>query len=346
MSSIKVNPPGGSYEIKIEEGILSRAGQEIKKISGAGKLFVVTDENVYALYGETLRKTLAGAGFAVNFHVLKPGERSKSMRSLERLLSAMAKADVTRTDAVVALGGGVAGDIAGFASAVYMRGIACIQIPTTLLAQIDSSVGGKTGVDLPEGKNLAGAFHQPKAVLIDPSVLKTLGGREFRDGMAEMVKYACIADKSMFDALMEGDLQMEKLITDCCDIKRRIVEEDERDTGLRMVLNFGHTLGHALEASAKYGRTHGRSVAAGMAHITNSSERLGLTEKGTAAQLIRLLKKYSLPFKIPGGREQAIMEAIRKDKKQLSGKLNLVLLKQIGSCYIYPVGIQEMEKFL
>jgi 3-dehydroquinate synthase len=346
MSSLKVSLPGGSYEIAIEEGILDRAGQEIKKKSNAKKIFIITDENVYALYGETLRMSLKEAGFGIGIHVLKPGERSKSMKNLERILGAMARAGITRTDAVAALGGGVVGDIAGFASAVYMRGIPCFQIPTTLLAQIDSSVGGKTGVDLPEGKNLAGAFHQPKAVLIDPVVLKSLGKREFRDGMAEMVKYACIADREMFDTLFSDSLDMEKLISACCEIKKKVVEEDEFDTGLRMILNFGHTLGHAVEASAGYRRTHGQAVAAGMAHITRKSEEMGLTENGTAGKLAKLLKKYGLPVALPKGREQAVKEAVSKDKKQLSGKLNLVLLKEIGSCYIYPVGMDEIEKFL
>lgn len=332
--------------MRIEPGILKRAGQELKAVLKAKKLFIITDENVQALYGGVLRASLEEAGFDTAVYVQKPGEREKSMRNLERILRAMAREGVTRSDAVLALGGGVIGDISGFAAAVYMRGIPWAGVPTTLLAEIDSSVGGKTAVDLPEGKNLAGAFYQPKAVLIDPDVLKTLQRKQMKEGMAEMIKYACIADKDMFAELLSGAQDMQRHIYNCCDIKRRVVEEDERDTGLRMILNFGHTLGHALEAAAGYRYTHGQAVAAGMAHITERSEQMGLTEKGTSGKLRAILKKYGLPDRLPDGMENRISDVMMRDKKLLSGKLNLVLLKEIGSCYIYPVDPNGLRYFV
>lgn len=346
MREMLIQTQSGSYPVVIEENLLRSAGLCLKKIIKASKLFIITDENVHRLYAGVMEKSLQEAGFAYSFHILPAGEASKNMRQLEAILSHMALEGITRTDAALAFGGGVTGDITGFAAAVYMRGISYIQMPTTLLAQIDSSIGGKTAVNLKEGKNLAGAFYQPKAVLADPALLKTLPEKETGEGMAEMIKYACIADKDMFSELAGGIKCMERLIENCCAIKKRTVEEDEKDTGIRMILNFGHTIGHAVEACAGYAYTHGQAVAAGMAHITRKSEKLGLTERGTAEKLRKVLKLYRLPDALPEGLSAGLLEMMAHDKKLLLGKLNLVLLKRIGECFIHPVTLEELKRFL
>ncbi len=346
MSTLVVKTRGGSYPVIIKEDIIQDAGKELKAILQPKKFFIVTDENVAALYLERLKKSFADEGFDFASYILPAGEASKSMGNLERILSAMAQEGVTRSDAAIALGGGVVGDITGFAAAVYMRGVPYIQIPTTLLAQIDSSIGGKTAVNLKEGKNLAGAFYQPKAVLSDPLALKTLDKMQMGEGMAEMIKYACIADAQMFEALLQGNGELPRCIENCCAIKKRTVEEDELDTGIRMILNFGHTIGHAVEACAGYRYSHGQGVAAGMAHITAKSEALGLTQAGTAAKIREILQKYGLPHEIPAELKESIFSAMARDKKLLSRKMNLVLLKNIGACFIHPVTLQELKEFI
>lgn len=346
MSRLIVNTQSGSYPIIIKEDIIRDAGKELITILQPKKLFIVTDENVAALYLETLQQSLTDEGFEFAAYVLPAGEASKSMGNLECILSGMAQTGVTRSDAAVALGGGVVGDITGFAAAVYMRGIPYIQIPTTLLSQIDSSVGGKTAVNLKEGKNLAGAFYQPKAVLSDPLALNTLDKTQMGEGMAEMIKYACIADAHMFEELLQGCADLARCIENCCAIKKRTVEEDELDTGIRMILNFGHTIGHAIEACAGYRYSHGQAVAAGMAHITQKSEAMGLTQAGTAARIREILQKYSLPSEIPAELKEGVLDAMARDKKLLSGKMNLVLLKNIGECFIHPVTLPELKAFI
>ena len=246
MKTLTVDLPGREYDIQIDRGLLDRAGEEIKKVCPrARKLFVVTDSNVGPLYAARLEASLADAGFQVRVHPIPAGEESKNALQLSALWEAMAQFGLTRTDAVAALGGGVVGDLAGFAAATILRGVDFVQLPTTLLAQVDSSVGGKVAVDLNHGKNLAGAFWQPKLVLMDPEVLDTLHDKTFSDGMAEVVKYGCIADRGFFDFLAaRPDRQklmadIEYILYTCCDIKRGVVVEDERDTGVRMILNFG-----------------------------------------------------------------------------------------------------------
>ncbi len=346
MGSITVNTPGGVYKITIEENILKKAGKIIKKTVKPDKLFIVTDKNVEQLYGESLNETLDAEGFLHSGIALNPGEKSKNMRSLEKILSCMTKNGVSRKSAVIAFGGGVIGDIAGFASAVYMRGIPYIGVPTTLLSQIDSSIGGKTAVNLKEGKNLAGSFHQPKAVITDPLLLKTLNDANFKEGMAEMIKYACIADKDMFDSLLKGVKDMPLLIENCCAIKKRVVEEDEKEAGIRMILNFGHTLGHAIENIARYRFSHGQAVAIGMAHITLKSEETGLTKKGTADSLKEMLAKYGLPHELPESIREKLYYVMLRDKKRAGGMINLVLLSEIGRCFIHPSDIKELKGFI
>ena len=253
MKTLTVALPGREYDILIERGLLNRVGEQLRAVlPGASRLFVVTDSHVGPIYLEQLEEQIKGAGFCVSTCTVPAGESSKSPEQLAVLWEQMMAAGLTRSDAVVALGGGVVGDLAGFAAATVLRGVDFVQIPTTLLAQVDSSVGGKVAVDLRAGKNLAGAFWQPKLVLMDPDVLDTLPDAIFADGMAEVIKYGCIQDAAFFDFLARRSsrreimAEIEHVLYTCCDLKRKVVVEDERDTGARMILNFGHTLGPRL----------------------------------------------------------------------------------------------------
>jgi 3-dehydroquinate synthase len=255
----------------------------------------------------------------------------------------------------VALGGGVVGDLAGFVAAVFLRGLRCVQVPTTLLAQIDSAVGGKTAINLPEGKNLAGAFHQPSAVFVDSALLKTLPETDFSDGMAELIKYALIRDAQMFSELeqsgsigADSDI-LASWITRCLSIKRDVVAADEKDTGERMLLNFGHTIGHGIEricAMNKHPMTHGRAVAIGMAAITAASERMGLTEQGTTQRLIAVLQKAGLPHDISAFDKEEILKGILVDKKNIADSLTLVLISQIGQSYLHRIPQNDAKSFI
>ncbi|MCD8073406.1 MAG: 3-dehydroquinate synthase, partial [Alistipes sp.] len=286
---------------------------------------------------------LRQAGFSVAPVIIPAGESSKALATLETLYDAATDFRLTRQDAIVALGGGVVGDVAGFAAATLLRGIACIQIPTTLLAQVDSSVGGKVAVNLKAGKNLAGAFHQPALVIIDPDCLKTLPDRVFADGMAEVIKYGAILSQSLFAALEARPgreavmASIDAVIRECCDLKRQLVVEDELDTGRRMLLNFGHTLGPAYEAAYHYERySHGEAVAAGMCLIAALGEELGLTAPKTRDRLAALLRQYGLPEAIPCSR-QDYEKALNLDKKGAVDDLHLVLLTAIGDAFIHEM---------
>lgn len=330
-----------SYPIYIENDILSNASGYIAEAFSGKKVMIVSDDNVYPLYGEKLKTSLA-EHFDCCCLVLPHGESTKSFKSLPLIYSAMLEAKMSRSDLVIALGGGVIGDLAGFAAASYLRGVKFVQIPTSLLAQVDSSVGGKVAVDLPQGKNLVGAFYQPVLVLIDPLVLDTLPERFINDGMGEVIKYGCIKDESLFTVLEEhssfDDLKKDlpAIIHRCVDIKRMVVEKDQFDTGERMLLNFGHTLAHTIEQYYHYEReSHGEAVAIGMYQITKLAEEKGLTPEGSAGRICKVLKTYGLPYecKLPLA---DLIEAITLDKKNLGGKLNVVLLHQIGDSYVYP----------
>ncbi len=287
------------YKILIEKGCLQKAGALCRELFPRSKrTVVVSDSNVFPLYGEGLLLSLKEAGFAADSFTFPAGEENKQLSTFENILLFLAEKHLTRTDFIIALGGGVTGDMAGFAAACYLRGIPFVQIPTTLLAQVDSSVGGKTAVDLPQGKNLVGAFHQPSLVLIDPDTLSTLPPQWFADGMGEVIKYGCIRSEELFNLLEEGDVSqnMEDILFRCVDIKRRVVEHDEFDTGERMLLNFGHTLGHALEKLHGFsGLSHGAAVGIGMVMITKAGERAGLTAPGTADRITQVLELYHLP---------------------------------------------------
>ena len=337
MKTLTVSLPGRSYDILIERGLLDRAGECCRDIlPKADKLFVVTDSTVGPLCLKRIIPPLEAAGFETAICEIPAGEASKCAGELTRLWECMMDFGLTRTDAVVALGGGVVGDLAGFAAATILRGVDFVQIPTTLLSQVDSSVGGKVAIDLDHGKNLAGAFWQPRLVLMDPDTLDTLPDATFADGMAEVVKYGCIFDRTFFDFLAQRPsraqlmAEIEHILYTCCDLKRRVVEEDERDTGNRMLLNFGHTLGHAYELAGHYETwTHGQAVAAGMVKAARLGEKLGVTPAGTAETIARTLVPLALPVEIPCTLEE-YTAAIGLDKKGAGADIAVILLEELG----------------
>lgn len=337
MKTLTVALPGREYDILIEKGLLDRAGEHCRAVlPEARRLAVVTDSNVAPLYLERLTHSLAGADFMVKGITVPAGESSKSLEMLGYLYDEMLSFGLSRTDAVVALGGGVVGDLAGFAAATVLRGVDYVQIPTTVLSQVDSSVGGKVAIDLPAGKNLAGAFWQPRLVLMDPECLNTLSDKVFSDGMAEVIKYGCIRDKAFFDFLercggRSGVMEhIEQVLYTCCDIKRQVVLADERDTGLRMILNFGHTVGHAFELAGHYEDwTHGQAVAVGMIWAARLGEVMGVTPAGTRDVIRTVLEKYALPTYIPCPWE-TMVEAIGLDKKRAGEGISFVLLTALG----------------
>lgn len=350
MVKLNVPLPGRAYNILIERGLLSKAGDLCRSVlPKAQKLALVTDSNVAPLYGDEVQCSLERAGFLVHRTVVPAGEQSKSMEMLAHLYEEFMSFGLTRTDAVVALGGGVVGDLAGFAASTILRGVDFIQIPSTLLAQVDSSVGGKVAVDLPAGKNLVGAFWQPKLVLMDPNCLNTLSDAIFHDGMAEVLKYGCIMDQNFFRLLMDcggrkGVMEhIEEVLSTCCSIKADVVLQDERDTGLRMLLNFGHTLGHAYEQAYHYETyTHGQAVAAGMVAAAELGEMLGMTPAATAETVRAAVRCYQLPEQIDCTME-AYRGAIGLDKKGDGDEINLILLEQLGKAK--PVKLKKQRLF-
>ena len=344
MSIIRVNLGAKSYNIEIAAGLLDTAGEKIRSISKAQRAAIISDSNVDALYGERLQAALAGSGFKVTRIVFPAGEKSKCLTELARIYDRLAEAGITRSD--------LAGDLGGFAAATFLRGVDYVQIPTSLLAQIDSSVGGKVAVDLPAGKNLVGNFYQPKLVLIDTTLLKTLPVRFLHDGLAEAIKYGCIRDRALFEkiaAMRDDDELLENIggiVECCCVIKAEIVEHDEFDTGERMVLNFGHTIGHAVEKCSNYESfTHGEAVGIGMLLLTRQAERLGLTESGTAAAIYDVLKKYNLPVDADYGNEE-LLKAAGMDKKKSGSSITLVILKSIGTSFLQKTNWQDLPEYI
>ena len=339
------------YTIRIERGALDQLGAYCASLFAPGKkAVVITDTHVAPLYLERVSTSLRNAGFDVTSCAFPAGEPSKRLSTIEGIYGHMAQAHITRSDFAVALGGGVTGDMAGFAAASYLRGIPFVQVPTTLLSQVDSSVGGKTGVDIPQGKNLVGAFRQPARVLADLSVLDSLPPSFLTDGMAEIIKAGCILNKELFAALEAGDAlspaRREATVVRAIAIKQGVVERDETETGERKLLNFGHTLGHALETYYHYtGLTHGRAVALGMAAITAASERTGLTAPGTLDRLLPVLEAYGLPVSDPAAPAD-YLPAVAMDKKRTGAAIDLVLLRSIGDAFIHRLPLSELPAFV
>jgi len=348
--TIPVNT-GRPYEIKLGRGLLAKAGELIREVHKGTKALVVCDSNVGPLYAAPLRDSLVRAGYrTISVLTFPAGEKHKRLETVAHMYKILAQNHFDRSDVIVALGGGVTGDMAGFAAATWMRGIDFVQIPTSLLAQVDSSIGGKTGVDIPEGKNLVGAFWQPIRVIADIDTLSTLPKEYVTDGMGEVVKSACIRDKDLFellekDSAFSPDLLME-IVRRCMLVKCRVVENDEKESGERKLLNFGHTLAHALEKKLNYtGISHGCAVAVGMAAITAASERAGLTAQGTAARLCALLQKFGLPSLGPVTID-SYLDAVKLDKKCVGGNVDLVLLKEIGNAYCHRIATDALGGFL
>lgn len=353
MRVLNVIHKNGNYNIYIKRYILSELIQYLKDHFYGKKIAVVTDQNLDGLYGKKLNKDIMENGFITKIISVKPGEESKSLDTLKEIYKEFSDFKINRDDLIITFGGGVVGDLGGFAAATYLRGIRYVQMPTSLLAQVDSSIGGKVAVDLPWGKNLVGSFYHPAAVFIDPEFLKTLDKRYLHDGLAEVIKYGFICDKNIIDKLLkfENDRKLlesiEDIIYACCNIKKSVVEVDEKDLGDRMLLNFGHSLGHAVEKYFNYKKyNHGEAVGIGMFCITRKSEQIGITDKGTSELIESVLKKYELPYEMPEVNREEIFETVALDKKSCSKGINLILLKKTGEAFIRMTEIKELGDYI
>jgi 3-dehydroquinate synthase len=334
------------YTVWIGEGIMSRAGEMIKEACGGDRVMLVSDDVVDGIYGEAVERALRSVGYATSRFVFQNGEQSKNMETYTALLGSLARANLTRSDVVVALGGGVVGDMAGFAAATYLRGLPFAQMPTTLLAMADSSVGGKTAVDLPTGKNQVGAFYQPDIVICDYETLQTLPVETFRDGCAEMIKHGVILSAELFELLKEPlQPQMEDIIARNVTIKRDIVAADERDNGIRQILNFGHTIGHGIEKHSGYSITHGKAVAAGMAIAGRAASQMGLCGEDCYREIVEMLRRFELPHETDISPEQLI-EAAFFDKKRSNRQITLILPERIGKCTAKSFGLDELAMLI
>jgi 3-dehydroquinate synthase len=343
MKTLTVGLAERSYPIIIKEGLLAEVGRDLKDRKIAKRYVIISDSHVAALYGEALLNSLKTVGLAVDLVTFPRGESSKHLATVADLAGKLARLGVDRKDGLIALGGGVTGDITGFLAATYMRGISFVQVPTTLLAQVDSSVGGKTGVDIPEGKNLVGAFYQPKAVYIDSLVLKTLPAEEFLNGLAEVIKYGIIYDADFFHLLAAKRQEilaralpvLEEVVSRCCAIKAEVVAKDERESNLRRILNFGHTLGHAVEAASNFELAHGLAVAIGMVAASRLAQAKKLLSGEDMAEISSIISQYGLPTEIPAGLDRGkIKFYLTTDKKAVSGRPFYVLPTGIGKVTI------------
>ena len=352
--SIKVSVPGGEYRVHVGAGARERLTTVFRGRRAPSRFHLITDESVYACHGTRVERLLKSTGIPTATSVLPAGESSKSPRHLVRVWRDVLSAGCDRSSCVVAFGGGVIGDLGGFTAASALRGIDFVQVPTTLLAMVDASVGGKTGINLPEGKNLVGAFHQPRAVIADLDFLKTLPSREFRAGCAEVIKTAAIWNASFFRQLERDHRAILKrkpaplgaAVEKCVRIKAAVVSEDEKEAGLRMILNFGHTFGHALEAVRRYrGLLHGEAVAIGMVFAAEFGEQLGYTTRGTANRIRAIAKSYGLPIAPGRAAVKSVMAAMLKDKKRGRRGLRWVLLPKIGASEVHEgVPLAEVER--
>jgi 3-dehydroquinate synthase len=343
MKELQVGLGERSYPIIIREGLLGEIGTDLQNRSIAKRYGVIADEYVASLFGDTILDSLAAGGMSAELITFARGEASKSLDTIARLASSLAQRGFDRQDGLLALGGGVTGDITGFLAASYMRGLPFVQVPTTLLAQVDSSVGGKTGVDIPEGKNLVGAFYQPRCVYIDSQVLSALPESELLNGLAEVIKYGVIYDRTFFEFL-ESRRQdilalelpvLEEVIATCCAIKADVVEKDERETDLRRILNYGHTIGHAIEAASGYSLAHGSAVAIGMVAAAELAVLKGILPADEKLRIEKLISDFGLPVKIPGELDrQEITNYLKTDKKTVGGRVFFVLPTTIGKVII------------
>lgn len=345
MTTVPVNA-SKQYDIVIGTDLLDRAGDYLRAVCPCETVMLVCGDIVEGLYAARVRTSLEQAGYRVVQYVYPHGEASKTANTYIALLNALADSGLTRTDAIVALGGGVTGDLAGFAAATYQRGISYVQVPTTLLAAVDSSVGGKTAIDLEAGKNLAGAFYQPNLVLCDHSTLDTLPDDVFTDGCAEVIKYGVIWSKDLFEQLKRPIRpQIENVIARCAAIKRDVVQQDEFDTGVRGLLNFGHTIGHAIEKCSHFEVSHGKAVAVGMALITKAAYLAGFCSRATVDEVYGLVRQYGLPTTTEFAPD-AVLDAMLSDKKRAGSKISLILPECIGKCTIQKMPVAEMKQLI
>lgn len=340
MRTVTVNA-SKSYDIKIGSGILSTIGSEALALGNAKKICIVSETSVWPLYGEIVKTSLTDAGFNVISFVFPAGEESKNSTVFLNLVNHLAENKLTRSDMIVALGGGVVGDLAGFAAACFLRGIRFIQVPTTLLAAVDSSVGGKTAIDLPAGKNLCGAFCQPSLVLCDTDTLQTLPADVFRAGCAEVIKYGILYDPALFAHLEEYGLEFDReaVITRCVELKRDVVMEDEFDTGARMKLNLGHTIGHGVEARSFFQLSHGYAVAIGTAIVCRASSC------ADTARILDILRKFGLPISTDYPVEDIYAYTL-SDKKRSGDTVKLIIPKAIGDCIVVPTPVENLKSFI
>ena len=340
--TIQVNT-APSYEVTIGGGLLHSCGQRLAQVLTPCRVAVITDSTVAPLYLDNVSTSLSHAGFSVSSYVFPAGEANKTIETLSGILEFLAEQRLTRTDCIVALGGGVTGDMAGFAAAVYLRGIRCVQLPTTLLSAVDSSVGGKTAIDLKAGKNLAGAFLQPAAVLCDTDCLSTLPSDVFADGTAEAIKTGVLCDESLFSLFETGHLTTApaEVISRCIAYKAGVVERDEKEQYERKLLNLGHTVGHAVEKCSGYTIPHGHAVAIGLSIIARAAERLGWTEEPIAERIVSCLQKNGLPTGTEYTAEELALAA-SADKKRAGNAITLVIPKRIGLCELKQFPVTEL----
>ncbi len=352
--TVKVGLGKRSYDIVIGPGSLHRMGEYLQSLGLSGRVGVVTNPTLARLYGASLKKAIGKAGFTCYFISIPDGERTKTLRWVSYIVDELVKHRFERRSTLVALGGGVIGDITGFAASMYLRGIPFVQVSTTLVAQVDSSVGGKTGVNHPSGKNLIGAFYQPALVVSDTNTLQTLPKREWLSGLAEVIKYGVIADKSFFGFLedrMEHILDMQEkdiqtVVTRCCEIKARVVAKDERESGLRRILNYGHTIGHALEALGGYRKyIHGEAVGIGMVHESLLANHLELCSKDVVDRQRALIQRTGLPVRIPAHSFSRFWGAMRHDKKVAQGTVHCVLPRSIGKVQVMPLDPRTVRRW-
>lgn len=341
MNTIHVNA-SRSYDVLIGAGLLEQSGSHLLDVlKKPCRTAIISDSNVFPLYGEQLKNSLEDAGFAVLHYVFPAGEASKNASVYLEILNFLAENHLTRSDAIIALGGGVVGDMTGFVAATYLRGVAYVQIPTSLLAMVDSSVGGKTAIDLPAGKNLVGAFYQPRLVLCDLNCLNTLPATIFSDGCTEVIKYGVLYDDALFSHLENHGLQFDReaVISRCIELKRNVVAEDEFDTGARMKLNLGHTIGHGIEAQSNFTISHGQAVAIGMMIVSKAGC------PGIYDRLESVLQAFSLPTTTNFTAKELYSSAL-SDKKRAGGTVNLIVPEKIGACAILPMPVDRLESFI
>jgi len=346
MNTVTVNA-SRSYQIHIGQDLIPHIGDYLSALTKVRKVMILSDSNVWPIYGDIVARSLQDNGYSACHYIIPAGEASKSGENYLHILNFLAENQLTRTDCIVALGGGVVGDLAGFVSATYLRGVSYIQVPTSLLAMVDSSVGGKTAIDLPAGKNLAGAFYQPDLVLCDLTALQTLPKDVFLDGCAEVIKYGILFDAALFEHLKAHgpNFEREYVVTRCVELKRDIVNRDEKDLGERQLLNLGHTLGHSIEANSAYTVSHGRAVAIGTSLIAACAVSAGLSDEMTFVQIAKILQKFDLPVTTTYT-AQEIAQAALRDKKRTADTISLVIPQSIGQCIIYPYPINDLQTYI